>query len=70
MERRSRSGNPIPSKTNNSIEDSVANEENEYPVPDPSGTMINITNELSDVHKKSLKLEIMDEITEKIMEKL
>jgi hypothetical protein len=26
--------------------------ENEYPVPDPDRTMINITNDLSDAHKK------------------
>jgi hypothetical protein len=37
--------NPIPKKTKNSIEESVGNEENQYPVPDPSGTMINITSE-------------------------
>jgi hypothetical protein len=49
----------------------VGNEENEYPVPDPNETMINATNELSDDHKKkSLKEEIMDEITEKSMKKL
>jgi hypothetical protein len=45
--------NPTPSqKTNNSTEDLVGNEENEYPVPYPNRTMINITNELSDAHKK------------------
>jgi hypothetical protein len=27
-------GNPTSQKTNNSMEDSVGNEENEYPVPD------------------------------------
>jgi hypothetical protein len=32
--------------------------------------MINITNELSDAHKKSHKEKIMDEITEILMEKL
>jgi hypothetical protein len=48
----------------------VGNEENEYPVPDPNRTMINITNELSDFHRKSLKEKIMDEIIEKLMEKL
>jgi hypothetical protein len=32
----------------------VGNEENEYPVLDPNTTMINITNELSDAHKKNL----------------
>jgi hypothetical protein len=49
----------------------VENEENEYLVPDPNRTMINITNAHSDTHKKkSLKKEIMDGITEKLMEKL
>jgi hypothetical protein len=32
--------------------------------------MINVTNELSDIHKKSLKEEIMEEETEKLMEKI
>jgi hypothetical protein len=40
----------------------VGNEENEYPVPNPNKTMINITNELSDTHKKSIKEETMEEI--------
>jgi hypothetical protein len=69
MERR-RPGNPTTQKTNNSIENLVRNEENEYPVPDSNRTMINIINGLSDAHKKSLKEEIMGMITEKLMEKL
>jgi hypothetical protein len=48
----------------------VGNEENEFSVPDPNRTMINITNELSDAHKKSLKEKIMGEISEKLMKKL
>jgi hypothetical protein len=32
----------------------MRNEENEYPVPDPNRTMIHITNELNDTHKKNL----------------
>jgi hypothetical protein len=32
----------------------VENEENEYLVPDPNRTMINITNAHSDTHKKNL----------------
>jgi glutamyl-tRNA reductase len=32
--------------------------------------MLNVTNELSDIHKKSVNEEIIDEITEKLMEKL
>jgi hypothetical protein len=33
----------------------VGNEENGYPVPGLNKTMINITKELSDAHKKILK---------------
>jgi hypothetical protein len=47
----------------------VVNEENEHPVPDPNRTMINITNEFGDTHKKSLKEKIMDDITEKLLAK-
>jgi hypothetical protein len=39
-------------KKKNSTEDLVGNEENGYPVLDPNKTMINITNEPSDAHKK------------------
>jgi hypothetical protein len=35
-------------KKNNSIEDSVGNEENGYQVPDHNKTMINITKESND----------------------
>jgi hypothetical protein len=35
---------------------------NGYPIPDPNETMINVTSEPSDAHKKSLKEEIMEEI--------
>jgi hypothetical protein len=48
----------------------VGNEENGYPVPDPSKTVINVTKEHHDTHKKILKEEIMEEITEKFMEKI
>jgi cell division ATPase FtsA len=57
-------------KKSNSIEESVENEENGYPVPDPNKTMINVTEEPSDAYKKSLKEEILQEITEKLMEKI
>jgi hypothetical protein len=68
---RRKPGKPTHQKTSNSIEDLVGNEENEYVVPDPNRTMINITNDLNDAHKKkSLEEEIRDEITEKLMEKL
>jgi hypothetical protein len=65
MGRRRRPENPTPQKTNNSIEGFVENEENECSVPDPNRTMINITNEVSDAHKKSLKEKIMDKITKR-----
>jgi hypothetical protein len=48
-----REGNYTPQK-NNSIEDLEGNEENGYPVPDPKKTLINITNEPSDSHKKKI----------------
>jgi hypothetical protein len=54
----------------NSIQDWVKNEEKEYPVPDLNKTMINVTDEPRNIHKKSLKEEIMDEITKKLMEKI
>jgi hypothetical protein len=40
------------SKKNNAMEDSVGNEENGYPDPDPNKTMINVSNEPSDAIKK------------------
>jgi hypothetical protein len=55
----------------NSIQDSVGNEENGHPVPYPNKIMINATKEPSDGHKKkTLKEEILEEITEKFMEKI
>jgi hypothetical protein len=48
----------------------VGNEENEYPVPDPNRTMINMTNEFNVVHKECLKEEIMNKLIEILMEKL
>jgi hypothetical protein len=36
-------------------QDSVGNEENGYPVPDPNKAMITITKEPSYAHKKTLK---------------
>jgi hypothetical protein len=43
------------------IQDSVGNEENGYPVPDPNKTMINVTKEPSDTHINTLKVEIHGE---------
>jgi hypothetical protein len=51
---RRRDGNHSPQK-NNSIQDSVGNEENGHPVPDSNKTMINVIKEPSDAHKKSSK---------------
>jgi hypothetical protein len=50
---------------NNLIQDSVVNEENGYPVPNPNKTMINVTKKPNDTHIKILK----EEITEEFMEK-
>jgi hypothetical protein len=41
------------------IQDSVGNKENEYPVPDLSKTMIDVTKESRDIHIKTLKEEIL-----------
>jgi hypothetical protein len=49
---RRRQRNSTPQKTSNSIEELVGNEENECSVPDSNRTMINISNEHSDIHKK------------------
>jgi hypothetical protein len=57
-------------KTNNSIEDLMGNEENEYPVTDPKRMMINMSNEFNDVYKDLLKGEIKNELFEIFMEKL
>jgi hypothetical protein len=54
MERKRRQGHRTP-QGNNSMEDLVINDENGYPVPDSNKTMITVTNELSDAHKKSPK---------------
>jgi molecular chaperone DnaK (HSP70) len=55
---------------NNSIQNSVGNEENGYPVPNFRKTMINGTMELSNAHKKTLKQEIWEEISEKFLKKI
>jgi hypothetical protein len=43
---------PQKKKKNNSVEDLVGNEENAYPIPDPEKTIINVTNDPIDAHKK------------------
>jgi hypothetical protein len=49
--------------------DSVGNEEDGYPVPDLNKTMINVTKKPSNTHIKTLKEEILEEITKKFMVK-
>jgi hypothetical protein len=73
---RRRDGNHS-SQKNNSIQDSVGNEENGYPVPGLNKTMINITKELSEVHTHTHththtkpSQEIWDEISDKFMEEI
>jgi hypothetical protein len=65
---RRKPGISTPQQTNNSIEDLLGNEENEYPIPDLSRVMIIRTNEPNNIHKKSLKEEIMNGIIEILME--
>jgi hypothetical protein len=48
-------------KKKNSIQDSVGNEENRYPVFDPNKIKINDSKEPSDAHKNILKEEILQE---------
>jgi hypothetical protein len=48
----------------------VGNEENGYQVPDQNKTMINFTNESSEVHKKFSQRRIMEEIAENFMKKI
>jgi hypothetical protein len=54
MERR-RVRKHFPQKKKKSIQDSVGNEENGYPVPDSKKTMINVTKEPNDTHIKILR---------------
>jgi hypothetical protein len=51
MGRRRRDGNHTPQK-NKSIQDTVGNEENVHPLSDLNKTMINITKESRNAHKK------------------
>jgi hypothetical protein len=72
MGRRRRDGNYSPQK-NNSIQDSLGNEENGYLDPDLNKTMTNVTKELSEAHtqnKTRKKKTLKEEISEKFMETL
>jgi hypothetical protein len=57
MGRRRRYGNHSLQK-NNLIQNSVGNDKNGYPAPDLNNTIINVTQVLSDAHKKTLKEEM------------
>jgi chromosome condensin MukBEF complex kleisin-like MukF subunit len=66
-----RQGNTTLQNTNNnSIEDLVENEGNEYSVADPSKMMINMSNELNEGFKESLKGELKNEFKEELIEEL
>jgi hypothetical protein len=69
MGRRRRDENHSPQRSK-SIQDSVQSEENGYPVPDLNKRMINVTKEHTDTHIITLREEIMEDITEKFMEKI
>jgi hypothetical protein len=66
--RRRKDRNHSPKK--NSIQNSVGNEENGDPDPGLNNTMINVTKEPINIHIKTLKEEILPDITEKFMEKI
>jgi hypothetical protein len=69
IERQKRDGNHCPLK-NKLVQDSEGNEENRYPVPDSNKTKIDYPKEPNEAHKNTLKEEILQEITENIMEML
>jgi hypothetical protein len=66
MGRRRRDGHYPPQKKN-SIQSSVGNEQNGYPVLDLNKTMINVTKALRNTHKTNLKEEISEKFIEKIL---
>jgi hypothetical protein len=49
------------------MQDSEGNEENWYPVPDSNKTKLNDTKEPNNVHKNTLKEDILQVITENFM---
>jgi hypothetical protein len=69
MGRRKRDGNHSPPQ-NKLVQDSEGNEENGYPDPDSNKTKINYTKEPNEVHKKTLKEEILQVINENFIETL
>jgi hypothetical protein len=69
MGRRKGDGNHAPCK-NKLEQDSEANEENGYPVPQSNKKKIDYPKEPNEAHKNTLKEEILQEITENFMEML
>jgi hypothetical protein len=69
MGKRKRDGNHSPPQSN-LIQDSEGNERNKYPVMDSNKKKINDTKDPNDVHKNSLKKEVLQVITENFMEVL
>jgi Zn-finger protein len=53
---------------NNLIQDSEGNEENGYPVQDSNKTKINDTKKCNDVHKNTLKEDILQVVIENFLE--
>jgi hypothetical protein len=51
-------------------QDSVRNVENGYPVTDLNKIMINVTKDPSETHIKTLKEEILEDITKKFVDKV
>jgi hypothetical protein len=60
----------IHSKKNKLVQDSEGKEENRYPDPDLNKTKINYAKEPNKAHKNTLKVEILQPITENFMEML
>jgi predicted house-cleaning noncanonical NTP pyrophosphatase (MazG superfamily) len=58
------------SSINNSIQDSVGNDKNGYPGPSLNKTKVNVTKKPNDNHIKTLKEEILEDISEKFMKKI
>jgi molecular chaperone DnaK (HSP70) len=69
MGRQKRDGNHSPPQ-NNLIQNSEGNEENGYPVLESNKTKINDSKEPNNVHKDTVKEEILQVITENFMEML
>jgi hypothetical protein len=69
MERQKRDGNHSLSK-NKLVQDSEGNEQNGYLDPVPNETKIDHPKEPNEIHKNTLKEEVLQEVTENEMEML